>query len=374
MKALPSYIKDTSQLINELKEISIESNTLLVTINVKSLCTCIPHQEGIAACREALDSTLESNLERPDTSVLICLLEIVLKNNTFEFDNKFYKQLQGTAVETKLAPAYANLFMGKLEHEILSHAPYKPLLYKRYIDDILILWPHSELELNNFLLAMNSFHPSIKFASERSYQKINFLDINIYKSPRSIISNKLEVETYIKPTNRQAYIHAMSFHPPGVSKGVTLGEMKRYLCTNSCVYTFNNFKANTKLIFEEEVTLRIRGYSSTFINHFTDKVKFSDRSFELKKKTKKQLSRIPFITRFTPSAPVAIKIIKKYWSYLKQLHYFRYKKISNPMPYFKTNKNIKSILVRARLPSLACHTEASLLNQFTLEYTSLPTS
>ena len=62
---------------------------------------------------------------------------------------------------TKLAPAYANIFMGKLEQTILSHTPYKPLFYKRYIDDILILWPHSELELNNFLTSMNSFHPSI---------------------------------------------------------------------------------------------------------------------------------------------------------------------------------------------------------------------
>ena len=35
---------------------------------------------------------------------------------------------------TKLAPAYANIFMGKLEQTILSHAPYKPLFYKRYID------------------------------------------------------------------------------------------------------------------------------------------------------------------------------------------------------------------------------------------------
>ena len=114
-------------------------------------------QEGIAACKEALSSTPEDNPERPDIFVLICLLEIVLKNNTFEFDNKFYKQLQGTAMGIKLAPAYANLFMGKLEHEILSHTSLKPIFYKRYID-ILLLWPNSELELNNFLPAMNSFH------------------------------------------------------------------------------------------------------------------------------------------------------------------------------------------------------------------------
>ena len=82
MKALPSYVKDTSQLINKLKEVPIEPNTLLVTVDVKSLYTCIPHEEGITACREALDSTQEDNPERPDISVLICLLEIVLKNNT----------------------------------------------------------------------------------------------------------------------------------------------------------------------------------------------------------------------------------------------------------------------------------------------------
>ena len=44
----------------------------------------------------------------------------------FEFDNKFYKEIQGTAMGTKLAPAYANIFMGRLKHRILSHASLKP--------------------------------------------------------------------------------------------------------------------------------------------------------------------------------------------------------------------------------------------------------
>ena len=82
---------------------------------------------GLQHVEKLLTPTLESNPDCPDISVLICLLEIVLKNNTFEFDNKFYKQLQGTAMGTKLAPAYVNIFMGKLEQTILSHAPYKPL-------------------------------------------------------------------------------------------------------------------------------------------------------------------------------------------------------------------------------------------------------
>ena len=367
MKSLPSYLKDTLQLINELKEISVEPDTILVTVDVKSLYTCIPHDEGIAACKEALNSTLESNPDRPDISILICLLEIVLKNNTFEFDNKFYKQLQGTAMGTKLAPAYANIFMGKLEHDILSQAPLKPSFYKRYIDDILIYWPHSELQLNDFLFSMNTFHPSIKFTSEISHERISYLDLNIYKGPNFLSSRKLDIETHIKPTNRQAYIHANSYHPPGVSKGVALGEMKRYLRTNSRVETFNTFKAKHK------VNLRKRGYSHKFINHFTNQVKFLDRSFELSnKKVTKRLHRIPFVTRFTPSAHLALQIINKYWPHLQHLQQFKHINIPRPMLSFKTNRNIKSYLVKSKLTqSLDCHNETTPLNNFPLDYTSL---
>ena len=122
----------------------------------------------------------------------------------------------------------------------------KPIFYKRYIDDILILWPHSELELNKLLSNMNSFHPSIKFTSEYSFNKITFLDVNIYKGPLFHISKRLDFQIFIKPTNRQAYVHASSYHPPGVSKGVAIGEMKRYLRTNSRVDSFNTFKVRHK--------------------------------------------------------------------------------------------------------------------------------
>ena len=75
--------------------------------------------------------------------------------------------------------------MGNLEHNILSHAPKKPSCYKRYIDNVLILWPHSQEDLSNFLFSMNNFHLSMKFTSEFDMNKITFLDMNIYKGPIS---------------------------------------------------------------------------------------------------------------------------------------------------------------------------------------------
>ena len=47
---------------------------------------------------------------------------------------QFYLQIQGTAMGTKMAPAYANLFMGKLEDHLNNLAPNH---WKRFIDDIL---------------------------------------------------------------------------------------------------------------------------------------------------------------------------------------------------------------------------------------------
>jgi len=191
MKALPSFLKDTTTLINELNDLIVEPDTILVTIDVKSLYTCIPHKEGIQACAESLEMLKMNNPNQPDTKTLTSLLEIVLRNNVFKFNGKCFIQLEGTAMGTKLAPAYANIFMGKLEQTILSSPPLKPSYYKRYIDDILILWPHSETELNKFISSLNTFHPSIKFTTEFNNQKITFLDVNIYKGPNFLYTKNL---------------------------------------------------------------------------------------------------------------------------------------------------------------------------------------
>ena len=102
MKALPSFLKDTIQLINELNNLQIEDKTILVTIDVKYLYTCIFHKEGIQACIEALRKTVESNPNQPNTETLIKLLEIGLRYNTFEFDGKCYIQLRDSNGEILL--------------------------------------------------------------------------------------------------------------------------------------------------------------------------------------------------------------------------------------------------------------------------------
>jgi len=49
----------------------------------------------------------------------------VLKNNIFEHNEQTFKQKQGTAIGTKMAPPYAILFMDFLERNFLLVALYR---------------------------------------------------------------------------------------------------------------------------------------------------------------------------------------------------------------------------------------------------------
>ena len=132
------------------------------------------------------------------------LTECVLKNNIFEHN---FKQIQGTAIGTKMAPAYAILFMSELEETFLASSPLKPFVWWRYIDDIFMIWQHGEEKLKHFLKEFNNSHPSIKFTSNYSQEKIDFLDVQVIRN-----GNQLITDHFVKPTDTHQYLHASSCH------------------------------------------------------------------------------------------------------------------------------------------------------------------
>ena len=72
---------------------------------------------------------------------------------------------------TKTAPAYANMFMGRLEKQLLLSVTMRPFSWHRFIDDIDMKWLHGRDNLDTFLQAPNSFHSTIRFTAEVSNDK-----------------------------------------------------------------------------------------------------------------------------------------------------------------------------------------------------------
>ena len=121
-----SYIKDTGDFLNKIKNINaIPENAILVTADVVGLYPSIPHQAGLEALREALD---KRKTHKVPTSKLIKMAEFVLKNNYFQFSDKVYQQISGTAIGTKFAPPYACIFMDQVESKFLQTQKFQPLV------------------------------------------------------------------------------------------------------------------------------------------------------------------------------------------------------------------------------------------------------
>ena len=79
------------------------------------------------------------------------MLSLILKENSFQFNGKNYLQIHGTAMGTKMAVAFANIFMANIETQILSNSVAKPTIWKRYIDDIFSLWDVSKPDIDKFI-------------------------------------------------------------------------------------------------------------------------------------------------------------------------------------------------------------------------------
>ena len=199
---IPHILEDTRDFLYRTEQLqNIPEGTLLVSFDVVGLYPHIPHDEGLQIMKKYLD-------KREDQSVtsenLYKLAEIVLKHNYFEFGQDVYQQILGTAIGTKFAPPYANIFMTSLEEEIFKNPKFEPFLLLRYLDDIFCLWTEGVDKSKEFFNDLHEFHSSIKFTMEYSEKQSSFLDALVTKSDSG---GKLCSCLYTKPTDTHQYLH-----------------------------------------------------------------------------------------------------------------------------------------------------------------------
>ena len=172
-----SYLKDTTDFINFIERIKLLKVPYMFqwTSQYKKKNT---QREGITTVCLAYEEFHQGNPPVP-TRFLSEMLSLILLENSFQFNEKDYLQTHGTAMGTKMAVAFANIFMAKIEKEILRQSSIKPIFWKRFIDDVISVWDTSRNEIEEFLLKANNFHPTIKFTAEISETETTFLDIQI---------------------------------------------------------------------------------------------------------------------------------------------------------------------------------------------------
>ena len=343
-QAQPSYIRDSTHLISLLDQIPpLPQDTFLVSIDVSSLYTNIPHTEGIQTVMDYIKKHREIlPPHTPKDHIIRNFLHLILENNYFEFLDKCYLQVKGVAMGTKMAPPYANIFLSRIEHEFNFQYSKYIMFWRRFLDDIFFIWHGKENALIKFMNFTNDFHPNLTFNYEYSPSQTHFLDLTIYLDKH----RQLRTTIYRKDTDKFLILNHQSIHPPKVKDNVVFNETLRYIKNISSKHILKK-----ELRFLKRV-LRARDYPRKVIRDQMARALQIPRSTLLIKKPKKPnpfLHRIIYRNKFGPQYSLIQQHIRTSWN--RTITNNALKKLfpQPPIPVTIRNRNLTDLLIRSKL-------------------------
>ena len=108
---------NSNHILRKIKQLGqLSEGTFLCTFDVVGLYPNIPHDESLSFLKDVLESRVDQQIT---TDTLIELIELVLKNNLFEFSEETYKQICETEIDGVCSTIYIP-FLATLEEKILS--------------------------------------------------------------------------------------------------------------------------------------------------------------------------------------------------------------------------------------------------------------
>jgi hypothetical protein len=221
-----AFTRSSTTLKDELMTLSLPPNALLCTMDATSMYTNIDTKHGIRTTRAYVDAHPNLATEHERQAVLEAL-EIVMTNNIFQFGDTFWLQLDGTAMGVSPSCVYATIYFAAFEEKLQQQYP-EIIFFRRYIDDIFIIWQPLSRNDNErwqaFQKEINTFGKLKWEFTARSYET-NFLDLQITIRGNGTISTCL----FEKQQNLYLYLPSTSCHPPGNLRSLISGMIYRTL-------------------------------------------------------------------------------------------------------------------------------------------------
>ena len=187
------------------------------------------HNEIIEAVDRAWPRicSTQFKIKLPPKETMLKLIDIILKNNEFEFNGKYFVQKIGVSMGSPCSPSLTDLRMFEIITAIFKKYPYREsiVLLSVYRDDLFLLFNGEESKLRLFFEIANDIHPLLKFTFDISNSSLQFLDVTVFKGDRFKNSSILDLKLFRKPTENFQYLHRTSAHPASVFKGFLIGEI-----------------------------------------------------------------------------------------------------------------------------------------------------
>ena len=132
-------IRNSIQLMNDLHTIIIDENIRLCSFNIENMYTNIPKNDIKNITKNILQHNYNTNINAQKE--IMYILNIVLEQNYFQYEQKHYKQTDGLAMGAPTSAILAEVYIQHMEHTQIYDILNKQNIigYFRYVDDILIV-------------------------------------------------------------------------------------------------------------------------------------------------------------------------------------------------------------------------------------------
>jgi hypothetical protein len=312
-----SYIKNSGDFLEKLKDIQIVHSNVMVSYDVKSLFTNVPVAEMLTIVKGKLESDngLKERTKMP-VGTIMELLTVCVENSYFQVNDKFYQQSSGLPMGGVLSPLLSNIYMDFFEQLALSSFDKTPKCWFRYLDDIFCIW-EDDRQPHIFLDHINNLRTSIQFTLElENSDSLPFLDVLVFK-----VGDSLHTKVYKKPTSTGQYLNYNSNHSESVKLALVQG-----LFSRAIRYTSREVDQETEIeaVFRE---MKSNGYPMHVLN----------------KALKKAKESLINTDQETPLTTVVIPYIKGLSEKMRRINNkFRIRTA------FKNNKTIRSVVTGLR--------------------------
>jgi hypothetical protein len=111
--------KFLDQLIQPLFDKHVRSTTILCTFDITDLYSILPQEESLHILTEFLLQFDYHKMKGIPIDAIRKLARIVITENVFIYEKKFYRQVIGDAMGSAFALTLANIFMWKWENELV---------------------------------------------------------------------------------------------------------------------------------------------------------------------------------------------------------------------------------------------------------------
>lgn len=348
LKHVKSYVRDDIDFLNHLPE-TISNEEIFVSFDIVSLYTNIDTTLGLEAIQFWLNA-YPYEMDRLSREFILKSLELVLRNNTFEFSNNQYVQRSGTSMGTRLAPTFSTLVLAYLELKFYDKIEEKfgrtlrikvEEQFKRYLDDCWIIWNKNDGNIEDIHEILNALSDKLKYTMEIGIPELPFLDVLVKRLGIRIIT-----DIYHKPTDARQYLHYRSCHPRHIKNNVPYN-LARRVCT-----IVSDPVLKSERLKELKYHLTRQAYPNAVIEYGIKKA-MNIPIADLRRPTQKDKENLlPFVSKFSPNDGDFFRVIKQNIKYLNGSG--RMKRVMSDAKLIKSTRqppNLKQLLTRSSFKS-----------------------